>query len=65
VPEDVQPSHGWRHRFKTQCREHGIADGTYDAIQGHSGKTASANYGDVPLKTKKAAIDKLPDYDFK
>jgi integrase len=65
VPEDVQPSHGWRYRFKTQCREHGIADGTYDAIQGHSGKTASANYGDVPLKTKKAAIDKFPDYDFK
>ncbi|MEH6521100.1 DUF6538 domain-containing protein [Sulfitobacter sp.] len=62
VPEDVQPSHGWRHRFKTLCREYGIPDGTYDAIQGHSGKTASANYGDVTLKTKVIAIECLPRY---
>ena len=65
VPEDVQPSHGWRHRFKTQCREHGIPDGTYDAIQGHSGKTASANYGDVTIKTKADAIARLPEYRLK
>ncbi|MFS4582879.1 hypothetical protein [Phaeobacter sp. C3_T13_0] len=34
----------------------------YDAIQGHSGKTASENYGDVSLKAKVNAINKLPTY---
>jgi integrase len=61
-PEGVQPNHGWRHRLKTQCRELGMSDRVVDAIQGHSGKTAGDNYGDVTLKTKVDAIDRLPSY---
>lgn len=62
VPEGVAPSHGWRHRFKTVGRELGISDRTLDAIQGHASKTAGDNYGDVTLKTKRAAIDFLDRY---
>ena len=34
VPDNVQPSHGWRHRLKTIGREVGIQDRVLDAIQG-------------------------------
>lgn len=63
VPEGVQPSHGWRHRFKTQAREHGLSDRIADAIQGHAGKTASDDYGDVSLTARSRVIDALPEYD--
>lgn len=62
VPDGVQPNHAWRHRFKTQCREIGISDRVADAIQGHAGRTAADDYGDVTLKTKADAIAKLPSY---
>ncbi|WP_241525932.1 DUF6538 domain-containing protein [Pseudophaeobacter leonis] len=62
-PEGLQPNHAWRHRLKTQCRELGISDRVVDAIQGHAGRTAGDNYGDVTLKTKTDAIAKLPDYE--
>lgn len=64
-PEGLQPNHAWRHRLKTTCRELGISDRVVDAIQGHAGRTASDNYGDVTLKAKAAAIDRLPDYDLR
>lgn len=62
VPEGVQPSHGWRHRFKTVGREIGIQDRVLDAIQGHAAKTAGDDYGDVTLSTKINAINRLPEY---
>lgn len=62
VPEGVQPSHGWRHRFKTLGRELGLSDRIIDAIQGHAGRTASDGYGDVTLAAKRKVIDALPDY---
>lgn len=61
--EGVQPNHGWRHRFKTQLMEIGVNDRIYDAIQGHVGKSASDDYGDVTLKAKTEAIAKLPSYE--
>ncbi|WP_417724214.1 DUF6538 domain-containing protein [Salipiger sp.] len=63
TPDGLQPNHAWRHRLKTQCRELGISDRVVDAIQGHAGKTAGDNYGDVTLKTKIAAIARLPSFD--
>lgn len=62
VPAGVQPSHGWRHRFKSQTRELGLSDRIADAIQGHAGRTASDGYGDVSLTAKARIIDQLPDY---
>jgi len=46
VPAGVQPSSGWRHRFKSQGRELAISDRVLDALQGHPGRTASDSYGD-------------------
>ncbi|MGQ3344372.1 hypothetical protein [Bosea sp. (in: a-proteobacteria)] len=63
VPTGVSPNHGWRHRFKTVGREEGISDRVIDAIQGHAGRTAGDNYGDVTLKTKQEAIQRYPRYD--
>ncbi|WP_236387261.1 tyrosine-type recombinase/integrase [Mesorhizobium muleiense] len=63
IPEGVQPSHGWRHRFKTVGREQGVSDRILDAIQGHAGKTAGDDYGDVTIAAKKSALDKFPHYD--
>ncbi|TIV66835.1 MAG: integrase [Mesorhizobium sp.] len=63
IPEGVSPNHGWRHRFKTVGRELEISDRVLDAIQGHAGKTAGDNYGDVTLAAKKAALDKFPFFD--
>lgn len=62
VPEGVQPTHGWRHRFKTLSRELGISERVMDAIQGHASRTAGDNYGDVTLKTRANAINLLPEY---
>ena len=62
-PEGLQPNHAWRHRLKTQCRELGISDRVADAIQGHAGRTAADHYGDVTIKTKADAIEKLPEYE--
>lgn len=62
VPAGVAPSHAWRHRFKTQARELGLSDRVADAIQGHAGKTASDDYGDVSLIARSRLIDALPDY---
>jgi len=63
TPKGLQPNHAWRHRLKTQCRELGISDRVVDAIQGHAGKTAGDNYGDVTLKTKVDAVRRLPNYE--
>ena len=62
VPEGVQPSHGWRHRFKTVGRDVGASDRVLDAICGHSGKTTGDDYGDVTLGAKKRVIDSTPPY---
>lgn len=64
VPDPrVQPNHGWRHLFTTSCEESEINPRVYKAIMGHAGQTAADKYGDVTLKTKSAAIRKLPSYD--
>lgn len=62
VPEGLQPTHAWRHRFKSQCIELNILPRVYDAIQGHTGTSASDGYGDVSLKAKADAIKRLPAY---
>jgi integrase len=65
VPLGVQPSHGWRHRFKTLSRELGVSDRVVDAIQGHASKTKGDDYGDVTIKARLKVIDAFPYYDLK
>lgn len=60
--KDLQPNHAWRHRFKTLCHDHDIAQEWADAIQGHANARAAENYGDRKVKAKHREICKLPFY---
>lgn len=62
IADEVDPSHGWRHRFKTVGREAEISDRVLDAIQGHAGRTAGDDYGDVTLRTRATAMQRIPAY---
>lgn len=62
VPKDLQPCHGWRHRFKTVGLELGIAERVIDAIQGHAGRRSADHYGDVTLRARTDAITRLPPF---
>lgn len=62
IPENVDPNHGWRHRFKTVGHEAGVDSRVLDAIQGHAPRTAGDGYGDITLKARKIAIEKMPSF---
>jgi len=62
VPKDVQPCHGWRHRFKTIGIELGVSERVVDAIQGHAGRRSADNYGDVTIKARSEAIGRFPSF---
>lgn len=57
---EVQPNHGWRHRFKTVARSVGIDPRVMDAIQGHAARTAGDDYGDVTVAAMALALAKFP-----
>jgi integrase len=59
---NVQPNHGWRHRFKSICRDMGVDPGVRDSIQGHAARSVAEAYGEVSITAKAIAIDKLPKY---
>jgi site-specific recombinase XerD len=59
----LQPSHAWRHRFKTVAREVGIDLEVRDAIQGHEDGRAASDYGEVTIKAMWNAIQRLPWFD--
>jgi hypothetical protein len=62
VPDPhVDPSHGWRHRFKTVGIDEQIEMRVLDAIQGHAPRNISEGYGEVTIKAKANAIAKFPD----
>jgi integrase len=60
IGSDVQPNHGWRHRFKTLARDVGIPMGYVDAIQGHEDGRASSGYGENTLIALKREIERFP-----
>lgn len=59
----VQPTHGWRHRFKTVAEEAGVDPRYVDAICGHSPASVGAGYGARTPKTLHREISKLPRYE--
>lgn len=61
---NVQPNHGWRHRFKTQARRCRMDPEVRDAIQGHVPRTEGEGYGDNPPEVMLREIELLPRYDF-
>lgn len=57
----VSPSHGFRHSFKTMCREVGIPEEIHDAITGHDDGSVSRSYGERHLlKTQHEQLARLP-----
>ncbi|KWS92126.1 hypothetical protein AL048_03030 [Pseudomonas syringae pv. castaneae] len=57
----VSPSHGFRHSFKTMCREAGIPEEIHDAITGHDDGSVSRSYGERHLlKTQRDQLARLP-----
>jgi len=55
------PSHGFRHAFKTMCREAGVPEEIHDAITGHDDGRVSRKYGDRQLLTVQAEhLKRLP-----
>ncbi|WP_152047172.1 site-specific integrase [Aureimonas psammosilenae] len=60
MPSEMEPQYAWRHRFKTLGDDLDIKARVVDAIQGHAPRTAGETYGDVSLKARKAAIDRIP-----
>jgi integrase len=57
----VHPNHGWRHRFKTICRQAGIPFEYHNAITGHANDHGVGNaYGEFPLGALHRELTKLP-----
>lgn len=62
VPDpNVDPSHGWRHRFKTVGIDEQIEMRVLDAIQGHAPRNISEGYGEVTIRAIADAIAKFPN----
>jgi integrase len=59
----LQPTHGWRHHFKTRCRLAGVSQAAMDALQGHAPRTEGESYGDWPISVLADAINKLPRFE--
>ena len=58
--KDVDPNHGWRHRFKTESRACAMDFNVLDAIQGHAPTSVSAKYGEFAPRIMAPHIAKLP-----
>lgn len=62
VTRDVDPNHGWRHRFMTLAYRHKLDLRIADQIQGHAPATDGEAYGEAEVAAMKREIDKLPRY---
>lgn len=60
IPSDVQPNHGWRHRFTTLARRHGLDHEKREYIIGHALPGLGDTYGDMAGLRRE--IEKLPFY---
>jgi integrase len=56
----LSPNHGWRHAFKTMCREHGVDQECRDAIEGHSTNGVAPNYGVWTVAAMRRQLEKIP-----
>jgi hypothetical protein len=59
----VAPNHGWRHRFKTECRRISMDREVRLYIQGHAFKMEGEKYGFFPVDVTSAWMELFPIYD--
>jgi hypothetical protein len=64
IPDGVQPSHAWRHLFKSTSRHVGMNPEVEGFITGHRPKdsNASSSYGDRWVATMSAEVEKYPRF---
>lgn len=60
LESQASPSHGFRHTFKTLCREVGIETAVSDWITGHAAPNVGASYGSNPLCRMASELEKFP-----
>lgn len=59
---EVQPNHGWRHRFKSEARIANMDNEIRDVIQGHRPRTEGEDYGDTFPVVSLRELKKLRRY---
>jgi integrase len=57
--KNVQPNHGWRHRFKTVARDLG-EERMADAMQGHADGRAATSYGTITVQAMNRLVQRMP-----
>lgn len=62
---ELQPNHGWRHRFKRVARSVRMDHEVRDNIQGHAARTEGDKYGGTAMRLRYEEICKLPHYKIK
>lgn len=61
--EQLQPNHGWRHRFTTMAREVDMDTVTCRYIQGHAPESEAEKYGNFPARVLLREIEKIPRFE--
>lgn len=56
----AKPAHGFRHAFKTLCREVGIPKEVHDWLTGHAASNVGDEYGEAPLRRMAEELKKYP-----
>lgn len=59
---NVQPNHGWRHRFKTIARDVKMDREIADHIQGHAPRSVGDTYGEVTVRAIHREICLIPRF---
>lgn len=59
----VLPNHGWRHTFKTICREAEIEERAADYMQGHASKGIGRSYGSNTIPALANQLVKFPRFE--
>ncbi|WP_312975772.1 site-specific integrase [Stutzerimonas nitrititolerans] len=56
----AKPAHGFRHAFKTLCREVGIPKEVHDWLTGHAASNVGDTYGSAPISRMAEELKKFP-----
>ncbi|AMR64851.1 site-specific integrase [Aquipseudomonas alcaligenes] len=56
----AKPAHGFRHAFKTLCREVGIPKEVHDWLTGHAASNVGDTYGTAPISRMAEELKKFP-----
>ena len=60
IDSQASPSHGFRHSFKTLCRDVGIQKEVSDWLTGHAATNVGDSYGSTPLRRMAEELKKFP-----